>query len=243
MSADELEVLWHDLECGGYEEDLPLWREVAAETGGPVLDVGAGTGRVSLDLAEQGHEVVALDVSDPLLRALHRRARRRHLDVEVLTADARALRVGRRFGAIIVPMQTLQLLGGAEGRARFFAAAREHLRPGGLLVAALADALEGFDAEHTEPPLPDIREVDGTVYSSRPVAVREAEHGVSIERIRETVDRAGRRTAEGDVIWLDRVDAAQAAAEGAGAGLTPQPARSVPATDDYVGSQVVVLRG
>jgi SAM-dependent methyltransferase len=243
MSAAELEVLWHDLECGGYAEDLPLWRGLADETGGPVLDVGAGTGRVSLDLAEHGHEVVALDVAEPLLRALRRRARRRRLDVAVVAADARELRVARRFGTIIVPMQTLQLLGGAAGRARFFAAAREHLRPGGLVAAALADALEGFDAEHSEPPLPDIREVGGTVYASRPVAVREAEHAVSIERIRETVDRAGRRTAEGNVIWLDRLDAAQAAAEGAAAGLTPEPARSVPATDEYVGSQVVVLRG
>jgi SAM-dependent methyltransferase len=243
MSAPDREVLWHDLECGDYEEDLPLWRELAAQAGGPVLDVGAGTGRVALDLAARGHEVVALDRSEPLLRELRRRARRRRLPVEVLLADARELAVARRFGAIIVPMQTLQLLGGAAGRARFLAVARAHLRPGGLLAAALADALEGFDAEHTEPPLPDIREVDGTVYASRPVAVREAPHAVSIERIRETVDRAGHRTAEGNVIWLDRLDVAQVAAEGAALGFAPLPARSVPATDEYVGSQVVVLRG
>jgi SAM-dependent methyltransferase len=243
MSAPAPEVLWHDLECGGYEADLPLWRELAAAAGGPLLDVGAGTGRVALDLAARGHDVVALDRSEVLLRELGRRARRRRLDVGLLPADARDFRVARSFAAIIVPMQTLQLLEGVAGRARFFAAARAHLRPGGVVAAALADALEAFDAEHTEPPLPDIRELDGTVYASRPVAVREAEHAVSIERIRETVDRAGRRTAEANVIWLDRVDAAQAAAEGAAAGLTPEPPRRVPATDEHVGSQVVVLRG
>jgi SAM-dependent methyltransferase len=243
MSAPDREVLWHDLECGGYEEDLPLWRELAAQAGGPVLDVGAGTGRVALDLAARGHAVVALDRSERLLRELGRRARRRRLDVGLLPADARDFRLPRRFAAILVPMQTLQLLGGAPGRARFFAAARAHLRPGGLLAAALADALEGFDAEHTEPPLPDIRELDGTVYASRPVAVREAPHAVSIERIRETVDRAGRRTAEGNVIWLDRLDAAGAAAEAAALGLTPLPPRRVRATDEHVGSQVVMLGG
>ena len=41
-------VVWHDVECGGYDADLPLWRELAREAGGPVLDVGAGTGRVAL---------------------------------------------------------------------------------------------------------------------------------------------------------------------------------------------------
>ena len=44
-------VMWHDIECGGYAEDFALWRELAAEAGGPVLDIGAGTGRVSIDLA------------------------------------------------------------------------------------------------------------------------------------------------------------------------------------------------
>ena len=52
-----MSVIWHDLECGGYREDLPLWRALADRAGGPVLDVGAGTGRVALDLARAGHEV------------------------------------------------------------------------------------------------------------------------------------------------------------------------------------------
>jgi SAM-dependent methyltransferase len=234
-------VLWHDLECGGYVEDLPLWRELAAAAGGPVLDVGAGTGRVALDLARGGRAVVALDVDVDLLGELARRAR--GLPVETVVADARDFSLGRRFGLVLAPMQTVQLLGGAEGRARFLACARAHLTPGGVLAAALADALEAFDAEHTEPPLPDVREVDGTLYASRPVAVRDQGARVAIERIRETVDRAGHRTAEGDVVLLDRVDPATLEAEGRAAGLEPLPRRTIPQTDEYVGSQVVLLRG
>ena len=60
-------MLWHDIECSGYDEDLPLWRALAAEADGPVLDVGAGTGRVSLDLAARGVAVVALDAEASLL--------------------------------------------------------------------------------------------------------------------------------------------------------------------------------
>src|SRR5439155_27271172 len=59
------EVMWHDLECGGYVEDLPLWRELAGD--GPVLDLGCGTGRVALDLAAHGVPVVGLDVNEILL--------------------------------------------------------------------------------------------------------------------------------------------------------------------------------
>ncbi len=74
MVAMNLAALWHDLECGGYREDLPTWRALAAETGGPVLDVGAGTGRVTLDLAAQGVAVVGLDREEALLAALAHRA-------------------------------------------------------------------------------------------------------------------------------------------------------------------------
>jgi SAM-dependent methyltransferase len=241
-AADRL-VIWHDIECGGYDVDLPLWRELAHAGAGPLLDVGAGTGRVSVHLAARGVDVTALDLHEELLQALRRRAERLDLRIPTIAADARSFDAGpARYATIIVPMQTLQLLGGPEARAQFLDAARAHLRPGGILAAALADALEAFDEEHTEPPLPDMREVDGVVYCSRPIAVREHEQTVSIERIRETVDAEGRRTVEGDVIHLDRVTAAQVAQEGTARGFTALPLRTIPATDEYVGSSVVMLR-
>jgi hypothetical protein len=140
-------------------------------------------------------------------------------------------------------MQTVQLLGGASGRAAFLRCARAHLEPGGLLAVALADALEGFDAEHDEPPLPDLREVDGVVYASRPVAVRDEGAQVAIERIRETVDPGGRRIVQDDVVRLDRLDAAGLAAEAAAVGLWAESPRRVRGTEEYVGSTVAMLRG
>jgi SAM-dependent methyltransferase len=236
-----LAVLWHDLECGGYAEDLALWRELAASAGGSVLDVGAGTGRVALDLARRGHEVVALDSDGELLDALRERAG--DTPVDTVVADARDFTLGRRFPLILVPMQTLQLLGGAEGRARFLARARGHLEPGGLLAAALADALEGFDADHDQPPLPDLREVGGVVYASRPVAVRDEGDRVAIERVREVVGRDGARAALGNVVRLDRLDAATLHAEARAHGLRALAPRHVPANSEYVGSTVAMLRG
>jgi SAM-dependent methyltransferase len=233
-------VIWHDVECGAYDADLPLWRELAEAAGGTILDVGAGTGRVTLDLARRGHDVVALDSDPALVEELRHRAA--GLPVEAVCADAREFDLGRKVALIIVPMQTLQLLGGAAGRGAFLDAAARHLAPGGVLAAALADALDATsDAERTEPPVPDMREVEGTVYASHPVGVRREGAGVVIERIRETVDAAGNRTAEGDAIRLDDADAATVAAEAERHGFRAQPARAVPGTDDYVGSEVVVL--
>jgi SAM-dependent methyltransferase len=235
------DVLWHDLECGAYDLDLPLWRELADREGSPVLDVGAGTGRVALDLARRGHEVVALDRSAELLGALRDRAG--GLPLTTVVADAREFALDRRFPLVVVPMQTLQLLGGAAGRARFLACARAHLAPGGLLAAALADALEAFDAEHDEPPAPDLREVGGVVYASRPVAVRDLGDRAEIQRVREVVGRDGTRTVSDNVIELDRLDAEELEDEAEAFGLRTQARGRIAQTLEYVGSTVVMVRG
>lgn len=235
-------VIWHDVECGSYAEDLPLWRELADAAGGPVLDVGAGTGRVALDLAARGADVTALDADADLLAALAERAAARALTVPTVCADARAFDLDRRFALVLVPMQTLQLLGGPDGRAAFLRCAAAHLQPGGLVAAALADALEAFDAD-TVPglPEPDRAEHNGVVYLSRPLAVVDEGDAAAIHRLREVVGGGGQRQ-EHDVIRLDRVDALQVQREAAGHRLRPEPPRRIPATDDYVGSTVVLLR-
>jgi SAM-dependent methyltransferase len=237
-----MSVIWHDLECGSYVEDLPLWRSLADEHGGPVLDVGAGTGRVALHLAGHGHAVTALDADPTLLAALA--ARHRELDIETVLADARSFAVPRRHPVCIVPMQTIQLLGGAGGRAAFLACARRAVAPGGVLAAAISEELECFEVRDGEAgPLPDIRELDGIVYCSRAVAIRARDGAFVLERVRETVGPRGERTLADDVVMLDRVSAAQLERECAEAGFEPLSRARIPATGEYTGSTVVIVRG
>jgi SAM-dependent methyltransferase len=235
-----LDALWHDLECAGYREDLPVWRALAAATGGPVLDVGAGTGRVTRDLAARGLPVVAADVDPPLLAALaHRTA---GLPVETAVADARRLALGRRFALILVPMQTLQLLGGAAGRAAFLRGALGHLEPGGRLAAALADPVDCFDDEHVLPPPPDARAIAGVLYASRLLAVTDHGAHATIHRRREIVGPEGPRRSEDVRLDLDRISADDVAAEARALGFEEEPRLRVPETERYLGSTVVVLR-
>ena len=235
-------VVWHDLECGGYAADLALWLELARSAGGPVLDVGAGTGRVAIALARAGHAVTALDCDGELLDVLADRAAGAGVEVQTVVADASRFDVGRRFALVAVPMQTLQLLPGAEQRAGFFASAARALVPGGLVAAAIADELEAFDGSAPLPD-PDTREAAGLRYISQPVAVRPVGASTAIERVREIVGPGGARSSEDDVVLLASVDAAGLAEEAARFGLRGEPPRPVAATEDHVGSTVVMLRG
>jgi SAM-dependent methyltransferase len=229
-------VIWHDLECGGYVEDLELWRELAGD--GPVLDLGCGTGRVALDLAEHGVPVVGLDTDEVLLEELRRRAS--ELPVEAVRADVRAFDLGRRFPVALAPMQTVQLLGGPAGRADFLRCAKAHLEPGGIFAIAVAEDIQTFDEVEEALPLPDVREDGGTVYFSQPVSIKDEGDRFEIQFVREVIDPHGGRTSGRSVIHLDQLDAGQLEAEAAG--FTVLDRRTVPATEAYVGSTVVMLR-
>ena len=235
-----LEALWHDLECGGYGEDLPLWRALAGEAGGAVLDVGAGTGRVALDLAAGDVVVVALDADTRLLQALEHRAA--GLPVETIVADAREFTLGRRFSLVLVPMQTLQLLGGPRGRTAFLRCVLNHLEPGGLMAAALADALDCFDEEHDMPPPADACEIGDVRYASQLVAVVDEGDRAAIHRRREIVGPGERYKCQDVVVRLDRVSAHEVAVEGSQVGFLNERDLLIPQTEKYLGSTVVVLR-
>ncbi len=230
-------VIWHDVECGAYSADLPLWHHLAREAGGPVLDVGAGTGRVALDLARAGHDVTALDVDAELLAELEARAG--DLPVRTLVADAADFDAGTTFALVVVPMQTIQLLPERQG---FFASARRAVAPDGLVALAIAEVLESFEAD-IELPAPDTGEADGWRFLSQPTAVRAVPDGTAIERLRHTIGPAGERATEPNRIVLTSVTTDGLVAEGEAAGLHRHATLHIAPTSEHIGSEVVVLRG
>lgn len=234
-------AIWHEVECGGYEADLPVWESLAGSHPGPVLDVGAGTGRVTLALAGQGHTITALDL-DPVLLATLRERAQGNLLVTTVVADARSFLSPAEFGLVIVPMQTVQLFGGPEGRSRFFDCARRNLRAGGTVALAVADMSPG------EVPLPasfepDVMSVGDAVYASRPVCISEAAGTMVIERERTKTAGAGDPQRSSYSLEVDSLDAGAVEAEGRRAGLRPAGRLAIPAEGAYAGAEVVLLRG
>ena len=87
--------------------DVKFWQRIAAGAGGPVLELGCGTGRIAVPLAKIGVDLVGVDRSEPMLSRLRRRLRR----ANVARADIRALPFTRaRFSMVIAPYGVLQSL-------------------------------------------------------------------------------------------------------------------------------------
>lgn len=115
--------------------------------GGPVLVLGAGDGRVALEIAAHGTEVWAVEPSGRMLEALKTRMASERpavvAKVRLLQADPRTLQETQRFEAVVAPHNALALMHTQEDLFGLFVKARQHLLPHGTLV---------FDLTHVSGP-------------------------------------------------------------------------------------------
>jgi SAM-dependent methyltransferase len=141
MTPDfDLLAKYYDLEHGEYRDDLDLYAGFARRTGSPVLEFGCGTGRVLLALAEDGHEVTGVDVSQAMLaRAGQKLAARPDIAgrVRLVRADARDVDLPARFNLALWAINSFMHLATREDQLRALGQARRHLAAGGLLILDL----------------------------------------------------------------------------------------------------------
>jgi SAM-dependent methyltransferase len=236
-------LTWHELECGAYEADLYIWKELAdterrVSGGGSVIDVGAGSGRVALHLARSGHPVVALDREPELLAALARAGA--GLPVETVCADARNFELpSREHPLCLMPMQTIQLLAGREDRLAFMRQAHAHLRDDGLLAIAIVTEVDTYDCRRGDHgPSPEVGRRGGVRYMSHALRIAREDGAIVIERER-TMSPGG---LEIDVVRLAEVSPPLLHGEGREAGFVAEQTVAVSETFEHAGSQVVMLR-
>jgi len=115
-------------------EDRFFYLDVVKKYGGPVLDVGCGTGRILLDFMQQGFDVDGVDNSPDMLSLLRQKAEQLNLHPTVYQQGMTELSLPRKYQTILVPSSSFQLLLDASlppiAMHRFY----EHLLPGGVLA-------------------------------------------------------------------------------------------------------------
>jgi SAM-dependent methyltransferase len=137
--AREFYARTYDVSVSDWPGEIDFYRALAAEArskGGKVLELGCGTGRVAIRLAQDGVEVVGLDLSGAMLAV----AREKSVGIGNLRwveGDMRAFGLGETFHLAIIPGHGFQNLLTAEGQRACLEAVRQHLATGGLLVVHL----------------------------------------------------------------------------------------------------------
>ena len=124
----------YEAEHRNWTDDLGLYRALAARAGGPVLELGCGSGRVAIALVEAGHEVHGIDSSAAMLAIARANVAGRRLPVAFASGDMRQFTSHRQFGLVFCALDTLLHLPGTGDLLDTMASAHRVLRAGGLLA-------------------------------------------------------------------------------------------------------------
>jgi ubiquinone/menaquinone biosynthesis C-methylase UbiE len=136
MRIDEFER-WaevYDIIYGEYKDDIQFYSEVAQKSGGKVLEVACGTGRVYLEMLKEGVDAYGLDISENMLGTLKKKAAVLGLKPKVELADMRDFTINRKFSLIIIPFRAFLHNISTDDQIRTLKNCRKHLAADGKLI-------------------------------------------------------------------------------------------------------------
>ena len=201
---------WADLYDRAHtlKEDIPFWVREAKASGGPVLELGCGTGRVTIPVAQAGVPITGLDNSPAMLSRARAKARKLGLAKEVLEfrlGDMRHFRLRRKFPLVIIPFRSFQLLLSVADQRQALENIKRHLTSEGRLIIDLF--VPDQERLIRESPEPVFRReiVDGT--TGRRLRLSEQNRHdpfgqiINARTILEELDLEGSRTNRWDVAY------------------------------------------
>jgi SAM-dependent methyltransferase len=117
-------------------EDVAFYVDEARAAGGPVVELGVGTGRIALPIARAGIPVIGIDSSERMLEVCRRRAERMGVEgrLDLRLGDLRDPPVDRTTRLVLCPFRSYLHLRTDADRRKALHAARQLLQPGGRLV-------------------------------------------------------------------------------------------------------------
>ncbi|MGB6960205.1 MAG: class I SAM-dependent methyltransferase [Candidatus Acidiferrum sp.] len=193
----------------GRTRDVAFYRNAVHEHGDPVLELGCGTGRITLALAEAGHRVTGLDISERMLeRCTQKRAnlpRETRERIHLVQGDMTRFDLGEKFRVVIIPFRPMQHLLEIDEQISCLESVRNHLQDGGrqfgkrsgrlILDVFQTDAERMHDPAYqkegavTEYTMPDGRRVR---IAERVAAFHRAEQRNDVEMIFYVTDAQGK---------------------------------------------------
>lgn len=156
--ADDSQILrgsitsFYDHFFGGLEGDVQFYVEEAEKAGSPVLELGCGTGRILIPVAESGITIVGLDSSPDMLSIAKGKVPKLSVDtqqrIELVEGDMRDFSLEQQFKLIMIPYRAFLHLMTPEDQRQALACIREHLTDDGRLVLNMFDPRLDIIAEH-----------------------------------------------------------------------------------------------
>jgi len=124
----------YDLQDEGYDDDYPLTEQWARATGGPLLDLACGTGRMALRMAALGYQVTGVDITPEMIARARQKASQQAVSIDWVVADARTFHLEQQFSFIYMLENAWQFFLTREDQEALLARVREHVLPEGCFL-------------------------------------------------------------------------------------------------------------
>lgn len=182
--------------------DIPFFLEYAKKTGSPILDLAAGTGRVTFALAQEGFEVVALEQSPSMLsearKKLDSASKEVSTRIQLIEGNMKNFSLSQKFALVIVPNSFGHLLT-TEDQLSAIHCVRNHLKEGGLFILDLYPGAQQY--EHATFEDSPVKMTDGRSVSRSGLIKSDFPNQLMRVELRYTVrDADGHITSETDVV-------------------------------------------
>jgi SAM-dependent methyltransferase len=124
-------------------DDIPFYLDYASKIQGNILELACGTGRVTIPLAEAGHEIWGLELSGKMLEQLKIKLKdlppQTSRKIQLIQANMSQFRIDRKFHLILIPNRAFQLLFTENDQETCLSNVREHLAEDGFFIVDFAD--------------------------------------------------------------------------------------------------------
>ncbi len=114
--------------------DIPFYKDQVKKYGDPVLELGCGTGRITIPIAEDGYDIIGLDISKKFLKRGKEKAKKEGSDVSWIEGDMRNFSLDKSFNLIFIPFNSIQHILSLEDLERVFQNVKRHLNPEGRFI-------------------------------------------------------------------------------------------------------------
>jgi len=169
--------------------DVKLFVDAALESGGPVLEIGCGTGRVLLPTARAGISITGLDLSKNMLDVLRDHLRKEPAEVQervnLVQGDMRNFNLGKNFPLVTTPFRPFQHLITTEDQIKCLENIHNHLEPNGILILDIFNpSLNGLTADD----LGQERDLESKFITSEGIEVRRSDKVVARDHFTQVQD-------------------------------------------------------
>ncbi len=150
---DEFGAALYDASTDGFDNEIEFFLKEAEKSGSPILELGCGTGRILIPIAEAGFEIVGLDSAPHMLRIAEEKLNGIEPEVRnrirLVEGDMRSFSLEQRFNLIIIPFRAFQHVLTSKEQQQSLDCIREHLEDDGRLIIDTFDPKLDLLTAHT----------------------------------------------------------------------------------------------